>query len=74
LTPQPAGMRFVHTHVMVMSDLNRGTYTGQFGIVYIEPRSNPGQFDQEVFLCDSRIRAVLRRRGNGTKCPFGKPA
>jgi FtsP/CotA-like multicopper oxidase with cupredoxin domain len=50
LTPQPAGMRFVHTHVMAMSDLNRGTYTGQFGIVYIEPRSNPGQFDQEVFL------------------------
>lgn len=50
LTPQPAGVRFVHTHVMAMSDLNRGTYTGQFGIVYIEPRNNPGQFDQEVFL------------------------
>ena len=50
LTPQPAGARFVHTHVMAMSDVNRGTYTGQFGIVYIEPKNNPGQFDQEVFL------------------------
>jgi len=50
LTPQPAGLRFVHSHVMAMSDLNRGTYTGQFGIVYVEPKNNPGQFDQEVFL------------------------
>jgi FtsP/CotA-like multicopper oxidase with cupredoxin domain len=50
LTPQPAGARWVHSHVMSMSDVNRGTYTGQFGFVYIEPKSNPGQYDQEVFL------------------------
>ena len=49
-TPQPSGARFVHTHVMPMSDLNRGTYTGQFAFVYIEPKSNPGQYDQELFL------------------------
>lgn len=48
-TPQPAGARFVHTHAMSMSDLNRGTYTGQFAFVYIEPKNNPGKFDQEVF-------------------------
>ena len=50
LTPQPAGARFVHSHVMPMSDLSRGTYTGQFGFVYIEPKSNPGRYDQEIFL------------------------
>lgn len=50
LTPQPAGARFVHTHVMPMSDLSRGTYTGQFAFVYIEPKNNPGGYDQEVFL------------------------
>ena len=50
LTPQPAGARFVHTHVMPMSDVSRGTYTGQFAFVYIEPKSNPGQYDQELFL------------------------
>lgn len=50
LTPQPSGLRFVHSHVMSMSDTNRGTYTGQFGIIYIEPKNNPGQYDQEVFL------------------------
>ncbi|MGA2721656.1 MAG: multicopper oxidase domain-containing protein [Bryobacteraceae bacterium] len=50
LTPRPSGARFVHTHVMPMADLNRGTYTGQFGFVYIEPKNNPGQYDQEIFL------------------------
>ncbi|MBZ5621986.1 MAG: multicopper oxidase domain-containing protein [Acidobacteriia bacterium] len=50
LTPQPAGSRWVHSHVMSMSDVNRGTYTGQFGFVYIEPKNNPGQYDQELFL------------------------
>lgn len=50
LTPSPAGARFVHTHAMPMADLSRGTYTGQFAFVYIEPKSNPGQYDQEIFL------------------------
>jgi len=50
LKPQPSGARFVHTHVMSMGDLNRGTYTGQFAFVYIEPKNNPGQFDREVFV------------------------
>jgi FtsP/CotA-like multicopper oxidase with cupredoxin domain len=50
LTPGPAGARFVHTHVMPMADLSLGTYTGQFAFVYIEPKSNPGRYDQEIFL------------------------
>jgi hypothetical protein len=33
-----------------MADVNRGTYTGQFAFVYIEPKENPGRYDQEVFL------------------------
>lgn len=50
LTPRPAGARWVHTHVTPMSDLGRGTYTGQFAFVYIEPRNDPGRYDQEIFL------------------------
>lgn len=50
LIPGPAGLRFVHTHVMSGPDLHRGTYTGQFAPVSIEPRTEPGRYDQEVFL------------------------
>jgi len=50
LVPRPAGARWVHSHVMSMGDLNRGTYSGQFGFVYVEPNANPGNYDQEIFL------------------------
>jgi hypothetical protein len=50
ITPQPVGAPFVHTYVMSMVDLNRGTYSGQFGFVYIETKNNSGRYDQEVFL------------------------
>jgi len=48
--PKPAGFRFYHTHVAAFGDLNRGTYTGQAGPVYIEPKNHPGAYDREVFL------------------------
>jgi FtsP/CotA-like multicopper oxidase with cupredoxin domain len=48
--PKPSGFRLYHTHVVAGGDLNRGTYTGQTGPVYIEPRNNPGAYDREVFL------------------------
>jgi FtsP/CotA-like multicopper oxidase with cupredoxin domain len=50
MTPSPAGARWVHSHMMSMSDVNRGTYSGQFGFVYVEPKSNPGRYDAEFFL------------------------
>lgn len=50
LTPAPAGSRWYHSHAMAMDDLHKGAYTGQFGFVYVEGRSNPGQYDQELFL------------------------
>jgi FtsP/CotA-like multicopper oxidase with cupredoxin domain len=46
----PSGTRWYHTHVMAMRNLKRGAYTGQFGFIYIEPKSDPGAFDQELFL------------------------
>ena len=50
LTPRPSGSRWVHSHVMTGSDTSRGVYSGQFGFVYVEPKNNPGQYDQEIFL------------------------
>ena len=50
MTPQTAGSRWVHSHVMTMDDLTVGSYSGQFGFVYVEPKEDPGRYDQEVFL------------------------
>lgn len=33
-----------------MDDLHKGSFTGQFGFVYVEGASNLGQYDQELFL------------------------
>jgi FtsP/CotA-like multicopper oxidase with cupredoxin domain len=49
-TPGPAGARWYHTHASARKNLHRGLYTGQFGFVYIDPGSEAGRYDQEVFL------------------------
>ncbi len=48
--PKPSGTRWYHTHATAGRDLKRGTYTGQFGFLYIEPNSDPAPFDHEIFL------------------------
>jgi FtsP/CotA-like multicopper oxidase with cupredoxin domain len=63
-TPKPSGFRFYHTHVAAGGDLNRGTYTGQVGPVYIEPRDNAGAFDREVFLVLKEFAPVFSRGGD----------
>ncbi|HUA19384.1 MAG TPA: multicopper oxidase family protein [Bryobacteraceae bacterium] len=49
-TPEPAGFRWYHTHSFAGHNLKRGTYSGQFGCFYIEPKDDPGAYDQEVVL------------------------
>ena len=49
-TPRPSGFRFYHTHNRAGADLHAGQNSGQVGPVYIEPKSEPGRYDQEVFL------------------------
>ena len=48
--PGPSGLRFYHTHNRAGANLAAGQYGGQVGPVYIEPRSEPGAYDREVFL------------------------
>jgi len=62
--PKPAGFRFYHTHVVAGADLNRGTYTGQAGPVYIEPKDNPGTYDREVFLIMKEFDPSFSRGGD----------
>ena len=63
-TPKPAGFRFYHTHVVAGSDLNRGTYTGQMGPVYIEPKTNAGAYDREIFLVLKEFSPTLSQGGD----------
>ena len=62
--PKPSGFRFYHTHVVAGADLNRGTYTGQAGPVYIEPVDNPGAYDREVFLVLKEFLPSFSRGGD----------
>jgi len=62
--PKPAGFRFYHTHVVAGGDLNRGTYTGQAGPVYIEPADNAGAYDREVFLVLKEFLPFFSRGGD----------
>ena len=60
LTPHQAGVRWIHSHVMSDGKLERGVYGGQYGIVYIEPRADPGAYDREFFLAAHEWGAEMR--------------
>jgi FtsP/CotA-like multicopper oxidase with cupredoxin domain len=49
-TPNPAGTRWYHSHLMAYKNFNRATYTGQFGFLMVDAPAEPGRFDQEIFL------------------------
>jgi FtsP/CotA-like multicopper oxidase with cupredoxin domain len=63
-TPKPSGFRFYHTHVAARSDLGRGTYTGQAGPAYIEPRNDSGAYDREIFLVLKEFMPSFSRGGD----------
>lgn len=65
-TPQPAGFRWYHTHSFAGHNLKRGTYSGQFGCFYIEPKSEPGAYDQEVFLTLHDWNAYMSASGDSS--------
>jgi len=73
-TPGPAGLRYYHTHLAAGDDLSLGTYNGQAGPVYIEPKHNPGRYDREVFLTLKEFEPFLDRSGAmGTDYLAGAP-
>jgi len=62
-TPQPSGTRWYHTHVMAAEHLDRGGFTGQFGFFYVEPKNEPGKYDQEIFLAAHHWEPSLAHMG-----------
>jgi FtsP/CotA-like multicopper oxidase with cupredoxin domain len=63
-TPGPAGLRFYHTHNFAGPDLRAGQYGGQVGIVYVEPKREPGDYDREVFLLLKEFEPSFSRGGD----------
>jgi FtsP/CotA-like multicopper oxidase with cupredoxin domain len=47
-TAQPAGTRWYHTHAMAGQNTHIGLYSGEFGMVIVEPEQNPARYDAEV--------------------------
>ncbi|HUJ33001.1 MAG TPA: multicopper oxidase domain-containing protein [Candidatus Acidoferrum sp.] len=66
-TPNPAGLRFYHTHNRAGADLSAGQYSGQVGPVYIEPKEEPGRYDHEVFLVLKEFEPTFSRGGDITQ-------
>jgi len=62
--PQPAGLRFYHTHVRAGANLAAGQYSGLVGPVYIEPKKHAGNYDREVFLTLKEFQPTLSRGGD----------
>ncbi len=63
-TPRPAGFRFYHTHNRAGANLAAGQYSGQVGPVYIEPKSEPGNYDREIFLVLKEFEPTFSRGGD----------
>ncbi len=63
-TPGPAGFRFYHTHLPAGADLHAGQYSGLVGPVYVESQTDPGGYDQEVFLVLKEFEPFFSRGGD----------
>jgi FtsP/CotA-like multicopper oxidase with cupredoxin domain len=61
--PTPAGTRWYHTCAMAMDDPARGAYSGQYGFLLVEPKSQSANYDQEVFLAGRHWEPFLVHRG-----------
>ena len=50
ITPNPAGLRWYHTHTFAGKNLSKAQYSGLHGFLLIEPPDNPARYDRELFL------------------------
>ena len=48
--PKPRGTRWYHSHVGMGKKAERGTFSGEFGFVIVEPKNDPGRYDREVLV------------------------
>jgi FtsP/CotA-like multicopper oxidase with cupredoxin domain len=63
--PRPSGTRWYHSHVYAGRNLHRSTYTGQYGVLIVEPRQDPARYDQEIPLALHGWNPFLSTHGGG---------
>ena len=61
--PQPSGTRWYHSHRMAHTDLRKGTYSGQAGLMIVDDGQDPGRYDREVPIFLKEFEPYLRRNG-----------
>jgi len=49
--PSPSGTRWYHSHTGAGRNLKRATYSGQFGMLYVESAGDPGRFLFQLWCC-----------------------
>ena len=59
----PSGSRWYHAHTG--GNLEAANYTGQYGFLYIDPKHDPGRYDQEVFLAVHHWNPSLIEKKDG---------
>lgn len=62
--PGPPGLKWYHTHMLTDGDKRFGMYSGQQGIVFVEPKHNLGNYDQEVSLIAHEWQYLLEHSLN----------
>ncbi|MGB6690955.1 MAG: multicopper oxidase family protein [Terracidiphilus sp.] len=62
---RPAGFRWYHSHTTAGHNLNRATYTGEFGFLMIDPAHDPARYDQEIFLALHDWDGYIEGSGDG---------
>lgn len=69
LHAEPSGLRWYHTHTFAGSDTARGQYTGQHGVLFVEPAHDPGRYDAEAFLVLQDWDGRMMGGGDGAMNP-----
>jgi FtsP/CotA-like multicopper oxidase with cupredoxin domain len=65
LVPHPSGTRWYHSHIYAGRDLNRSTYTGQFGFLLVDDGRDPGRYDRDLLLALHGWRPFLGGKQGG---------
>ncbi len=69
LEAKPAGLRWYHTHTFAGTDTNRGQYTGQHGVLWVQPSREAGSHDAEAFVVLQDWGAHLMSGDDGAMNP-----